>query len=236
MITNDKLAQVYLINDRPTPVTVKLTLEVHAIDAVAPSAPSKGQQLLLDAPPNSDSSSCSAALEAGTAPLVASSTAVNVTGAAAVLAAKQDVDSLLALVTGCTRTTCFVRATAAAAATAAPGAAAAAAAAVEATVWLAPFKQLQQLQDPRIEFSRFEQHPESPGTVKFAVTSASVAVAAVWEAPGLAGRFSVNAVALVPCRPLEVLFISGGGGGEGGLVQQLQEELRVTSLWDHQQF
>jgi hypothetical protein len=118
---------------------------------------------------------------------------------------------------------------------------AAAPAVAEAVVWLGPFKDLP-LQDPKIEFSAFELVDGHSGelhtpAVKFTVTSAAAAALAVWEAPGLDGRFSVNAVTLLPCRPLEVVFYYSGSSSSGGAAaDELARRLRAASVWDHQRF
>lgn len=154
----------------------------------------------------------------------------------------------------------------------------------EATVWLAPFSELQ-LQDPGLQLSvvpdsdgpllaaadaagsqssssrkgpgnaaLVKQHPPA----SFTVSSQAVAVYAVWELSGRQppGHFSHNALTIHPCEPRNITWLPAqaavrpapAGRGRGvfpgrprrGAVQGqqlrelLQQQLVVTSLWDHQ--
>ena len=103
----------------------------------------------------------------------------------------------------------------------------------EAAYFLAPFKDMP-LKDPGIRAASFAAVPGRRDAVKFTVAVRAAAPLAVWEAPGLAGRFSESAVTVVACEPREVVFYSAGGAAVA--PQRLQEELRISSLWDHQRF
>jgi hypothetical protein len=209
---------VYAVNDSPDPVDLEISLEVIPL---APSGPPSG----------SDASSGKARCGRPRRGLAASA---RVPGAASAHVAAAAVDALLAAAPGCSRETCFVRATAA-------PAAAVAAAPAEATVWLAPFKSMP-LQDPELVAGGFAPADDSaPGAVKFTVTAPSAAaLLALWEAPGLAGRFSANALSLGPCEAREVMFVPSSGdpatppGDATALAARLEGELRLSSLWDHQ--
>lgn len=142
-------------------------------------------------------------------------------GAAALVWSKS-VDALLQKAgQGCSRTSCYVHITLAAG-EGQP--------AQEATVWLAPFKDLS-LQDPQLAIDSFTpahraaqnrdssaeagvassslSHHKSDGAVTFRVSSLAVAAYAVWEVQGgsLPGHFSDNAVTVHPCEPREVTFV-----------------------------
>jgi hypothetical protein len=98
----------------------------------------------------------------------------------------------------------------------------------EATVWLAPFKDLR-LQDPRLTVQGFkavgyDQEPGSPSrlgrqqeAVAFTVSSQAVAAFVVWEmqAGALQWHFDTNAVTVHPCEPREVLFYPRGSTRAG---------------------
>lgn len=172
---------------------------------------------------------------------------VRVPGASAALVYREEINALLSLLPGCTRNECFVQVTAKALdlpltgqTSDMPWALESASGVSEAFYWLGPFNSMP-LTDPQIQVSDFEEVPGKPGAVKFTVMSHAVAPMTVWEAgAGVAGRFSDNAVTLLPCVPREVVFYGRGSGDVGvgdcgDLVQRLQQELRVTSLWDHQQ-
>jgi hypothetical protein len=120
----------------------------------------------------------------------------------------------------------------------------------EATVWLASFKDLP-LQDPQLAVEGLKTVgrlvDEGSGLLSsagrqqealtFTVSSQAVAAFVVWEmqAGELPGQFDENVVTVHPCEPREVRF-SLRGSTRAGLLQVVQEQLVVTSLWDHQQF
>lgn len=90
----------------------------------------------------------------------------------------------------------------------------------EATVWLAPFKDLP-LQDPRLAVEGFKTVGYDQGrqqeAVAFTVSSQAVAAFVVWEmqAGALPGHFDGNAVTLHPCEPREVRFFPPGSTRAG---------------------
>jgi hypothetical protein len=231
---------VFIINDHPETLDLEIALE--ALPLAPPGPPSRR----ACPPPRG----------------AARARPARVPGASAARAAAVRVEELLAATPGCSRETCFVRATAARAAPprargaaaaagqqggAAAAAAAAETAAAEAVVWLAPFKDMP-LQDPGLTAWGFAPAEAlGPGAVKFTVLAAAAAAPlALWEAPALRGRFSINALTLGACEAREVVFYpsaspegpAGAGAGSGGggmaLVARLQEELRLSSLWEHQ--
>lgn len=157
---------------------------------------------------------------------------------------------------GCSRTSCYVHITLAGEGVTQQ----------EKTVWLAPFKELPlqdpQLAVSNMTHVSLTGDEEDilagsghrQDSVAFTVSSQAVAVYAVWEvqqggAAALPGHFSDNALTIHPCEPHQVTFLPVAGYSshkhrvpdletvQGDCVLKLlQEQLVVTSLWDHQQF
>jgi hypothetical protein len=250
--------QVYAVNDLQEPVDVHLAVRLLSVtdtQADCSKHPSAG----TDSPSNSFSSEVSRPARRGSsgyaleaAPYVKHHQRLHKTApaGAAVLLWSEPVASLLSKAgRGCSRSSCYVHV--ALAGEGQPQ--------QEATVWLAPFKELP-LQDPQLavgdmQVSKLDTTAgvdRNQEAVNFTVNSQAVAAYAVWETQGgeLLGHFSDNALTIHPCEPRQVMFLprgasaAGTGGrqqGRGGLtgrqmVQLLQEQLLLSSLWDHQQF
>ena len=263
------LLEIFAVNDWRFDLDLNLTVQVHRISPAAAALTSGG----------GGGGACSARGRAAAAPAAEVRVRARVPAAAAARVFEGSVAALLARArgggggAGCDRRACFVRAVAEAAPAAGgaddgdangdAGNSGGPPYRADAVVWLAPFKDAP-LPDPAIRAFNFR--PAAGGgsgsggsgsgaggsgaAVTFTVEAAAAAAyGAVWEARGLGGRFSTNAVTLVACEPLEVTFYhdeaagaaaaaAGGGGGGGGeeLARRLEAALRVTSLWDHQQF
>jgi hypothetical protein len=257
---------VFGVNDLQQPVSVELAVRLLSIT----DTPAVCQRPRTAARTSSSKHSSSISPASHAAPYVKVHTVVkaDVAPGAAVLLWSKSVASLLTKASKeCSRSNCYMHI-----ALACEGHAH-----QEATVWLAPFKELP-FQDPVITVNGFEHSKDLESAdvlltgsgnqqeaVNFTVSSQAVAAFAVWETQGtgLPGHFSDNAVTVHPCEPRRVTFlpraggsrvhvplVASGAGGLGGgdrraqdvgvfqgqeLLQLLQEQLVVTSLWDHQQ-
>lgn len=138
--------------------------------------------------------------------------------------------SLLGNRPGCSRTTCFVRATATAAVDGGRNAAPADVVTNSADLWFAPFSTVT-LRKPQIQFVHFQQLDDS--AVKFTVRTDIPAVYLSLHTGKLLGHFSDGAVTVHPCQPATLVYRSHEGAVTAA---QLQSSLTAETLYDHQQF
>lgn len=216
--------QVYAVNDLQQPVPVQLAVRLLSISDTSAQCQHHSSSAGGHSPSNNADSVNSAdsrvslrqyAFEA--APYVKHHRMLKADAPAgsAVLLWSETVTSLLTKAgKGCSRTSCYVHI-----ALASEGHAG-----QEATVWLAPFKDLP-LQDPQlsltdekvVKVTRSGTEALSGPTVRqdavqFTVSSQGVAAYVVWEVigGGQQGQFSDNALTIHPCEPREILFFPNG--------------------------
>lgn len=269
--------QVYAVNDLQEPVGVRLAVRLLSVTdtqadcpqhhSTGTGSPASSLSNSVSSKPSQAASGSSSGDVLGAAPYVKHHQRMHTAApaGAAVLLWSETVASLLRNPgTGCSRSSCYVHI--ALEGEGHPH--------QEATVWLAPFKELP-LADPQLAVGDMQVAKldttaglackRNQEAVNFTVTSQAVAAYAVWETQGgeLRGHFSDNALTIHPCEPRQVTFLPRGvgaaetvsrgdsaargshsrgrqqdrGGGAGRQVLQLlQEQLLLSSLWDHQQF